>query len=148
MLFLTKPVLVVGCSEHEADQETQTNKFREGCQSPNQLYAFVACGLGAVVSWCMAVGPFIAISNELRRARKAGRANHILPGGNGLPLQVVRTNALPGMRDKRTTRDYGECDPSYLAEAAAVLEAWVKRVLALAAKSHPPASGHRTRQHK
>lgn len=38
--------------------------------------------------------------------------------------------------DQRTTRNYGEYDPDYLAEAASVLEAWVKGVLALAAKSH------------
>jgi hypothetical protein len=35
--------------------------------------------------------------------------------------------------ENRSTRAYGEYDPSYLAEAAAALDDWVARVLRLAA---------------
>lgn len=34
----------------------------------------------------------------------------------------------------RTTHDYGQYEPSYLSDAATALEAWIKRVLRLAAK--------------
>lgn len=36
----------------------------------------------------------------------------------------------------RSTEDYGQYEPGYLSEAAAALNAWIERVLALAAKSH------------
>ena len=49
----------------------------------------------------------------------------------------------------RSTRAYGEYDPSYLAEAAAALDAWIARVLHLAAgNSHGIPAGAKASRKK
>jgi hypothetical protein len=58
--------------------------------------------LGAFIAWIVGVRHFIAISNELRRARQAGEASHIpKTGGRGLPIIVLISNALPRVEGER-----------------------------------------------
>jgi hypothetical protein len=48
----------------------------------------------------------------------------------------------------RSTEDYGQYEPGYLSDAAKALDAWIVRVLALAAKTHRKPTSVRTRTKK
>jgi hypothetical protein len=63
--------------------------------------AFIACWIGAVASWIVALPPFIGVAAELRRARKAGEADHIPQSHRGIPFAVLFGDVLPGARRYR-----------------------------------------------
>jgi len=42
--------------------------------------------------------PFVKVAMELRRARRAGEADHIPLGGRGIPFSVLFGDALPGAK--------------------------------------------------
>ena len=69
--------------------------------SPGLQTAFTACIIAGALAWLFALRPFMAIAAELRRARKAGEADHIPMGSRGFPVSVVFADALPNARTDR-----------------------------------------------
>jgi hypothetical protein len=68
---------------------------------PLARWIFVACCLGAFVSWFAIIPPFVAVARELKRARDAGEVNNIFGVTGGLPLVVIFTDVLPRARKDR-----------------------------------------------
>jgi hypothetical protein len=61
----------------------------------------IAFFLGGFIAWIVGAKNFMAIRNELSRARKAGEASHIPPSSGGLPIIVLITSALPRVEGER-----------------------------------------------
>jgi hypothetical protein len=57
---------------------------------------------GGAIAWLVGTKHFIAISNELARARRAGEARHIPSSSRGLPIVVLLSDdALPKASESR-----------------------------------------------
>jgi hypothetical protein len=69
--------------------------------SPVLQTVFTACIIAGALAWLFALRPFMAIAAELRRARKAGEADHIPIGSGRLPAVVIFNDALPNVREDR-----------------------------------------------
>lgn len=65
-------------------------------------YVFVTVVARMVIVWCASIIPCFRIAAELRRARKAGEADHIPRAHRGLPAVVIFTkNILPRVEKDR-----------------------------------------------
>lgn len=72
-----------------------------------------------------------SIRNRVASVLRASKTPRV--SGDQISYQLGHRRPT-GMSEARTTRGYGEFGPDYLSEAAQALEAWVLRVLALAAE--------------